>query len=96
LDADLNMEDDDGNSWTLLDLDDFDPAVVYPGAHLTAGRPGASAKAQVVRTELIARTSTGEVAVLVTFRQTALRSLEDALNPPSPDEKGGGRSAQMS
>jgi hypothetical protein len=78
LPADLNNEDDDGNGWTLLERDQFDPGVVFPGAVLMAGRPGGSGQAQVLRTELFLTTG-GEVAVLVTFRQTRLRSLKEAL-----------------
>ena len=46
LEADLNMEDDDGNNWTLLEVSDFDPAVVYPGAVLRAGLPGGAGEVQ--------------------------------------------------
>ncbi|GAA1240812.1 hypothetical protein [Oryzihumus leptocrescens] len=85
LEADLNAEDDDGNNWTLVEMDQFDPARVYPGARLLAGRPGFAAPAQVLRTELFLTTS-GAVRVLVTFRQTALRTLEEALGShPEPD-----------
>ena len=82
LEADLNMEDDDGNIWTLLDLSEFDPSVVYPGAVLRAGHAGAAGEAQVLRTELILGASS-IVRVLVTFRQISLRSLAEALNSPN-------------
>ena len=85
LDADLHAEDDDGNNWTLVAVDQFDPARVYPGARLLAGRPEALAGAQVLRTELL-RTTGGAVTVLVTFRQTALRTLAEALGAPIPEE----------
>ncbi|MGN6131234.1 MAG: hypothetical protein ACTHOK_12930, partial [Nocardioidaceae bacterium] len=32
LEADLHQEDDDGNGWTLVALDAFDPAWLFPGA----------------------------------------------------------------
>lgn len=77
-DADLNAEDDSGSNWALLERREFDPTVVYPGAVTWAGRPGAAAEVEVLRTELFLTTS-GEVMVLVTFRQTAIRSREEAL-----------------
>lgn len=80
LEADLNMEDDDGNNWLLLEVADFDPAVVYPGAVLIAGQPGGAGEVQVVRTELFLGAS-AVVRVLVRFRQTRLRSLAEALTP---------------
>ena len=86
LEADLNAEDDDGNNWTLVEVDQFDPARVYPGATLLAGRPGALARAQVLRTELLPTTG-GAVTVLVTFRQPALRTLEEALQAPAPERE---------
>ncbi|QGN58082.1 hypothetical protein GKE56_09480 [Nostocoides sp. HKS02] len=77
-DADLNVEDDFGNNWSLLERSEFDPTVIYPGAVLWAGRTGAAAEVEVLRTELfLAR---GDVLVLVTFRQTAIRSREEALD----------------
>jgi hypothetical protein len=78
------MEDDDGNNWTLLDVSDFDPAVVYPGAVLRAGHRGGGGEVQVLRTELFLGASS-TVRVLVTFRQTALRSLAEALTPANRD-----------
>lgn len=78
-DADLNVEDETGANWALLDRSDWDPTVIYPGAVLWAGRPGAAAEVQVLRTELFL-TSSGTVMLLVTFRQTAILSLEEALS----------------
>lgn len=72
LEADLHDEDDHRNNWTLLDPSAFDPSVVFPGAVLQAGRPGAASEAQVLRTELFLGDSS-IVRVLVTFRQTSLR-----------------------
>lgn len=46
------MEDDDGNNWTLLEVADFDPAVVYPGAVLRAGVAGRAGEVQALPTEL--------------------------------------------
>ena len=69
LPAALHREDDDDNGWALLERDQFDPAVVFPAAVLATGRPGGSEQAQVLRTELFLATG-GEVAVVVTFRQT--------------------------
>lgn len=77
-DTDLQAEDDDANNWALLERSEFDPTVIYPGAVLWAGRPGAAAEVQVLRTELFI-TTRGVVVVLVTFRQTSQRSLEQAL-----------------
>ena len=85
LDADLNAEDDDGNNWTLLASGEFDPSWVFPGAVIRAGRAGTEAEAQVLSTELHLD-SAGVARVLVTFRQTAIRSLQEALEPgPSPE-----------
>lgn len=85
LDADLHAEDNDGNSWTLLQQGQFDPTWVYPGAFIRAGRAGVEAEAQVLRTELHLD-PTGTARVLVTFRQTAIRSLHEALETgPSPE-----------
>jgi hypothetical protein len=77
-DADLNQEDDDANNWVLLERREFDPTVIYPGAVTWAGRPGAAAEVEVLRTELFITTSR-EVMVLVTFRQSSLRTREAAL-----------------
>lgn len=77
-DADLNQEDDDANNWALLERREFDPTVIYPGAVTWAGRPGAAAEVEVLRTELFISTSR-EVMVLVTFRQSSLRTREEAL-----------------
>lgn len=84
LEADLNIEDDDGNNWTLIEMSDFDPAVVYPGAVLRAGLPGGASEVQVLRTELFLG-ATSTVRVLVTFRQTRLRSLAQALSRTNTD-----------
>lgn len=86
LDADLHAEDDQGNNWALVEVDQFDPARLYPGALLLAGRPGALARAQVLRTQMLLTTG-GAVTVLVTFRQTALRTLAEALGAPIPGEQ---------
>jgi hypothetical protein len=37
VDTDLHWEDDDANMQALIDPDDFDPSVVYPGAVVEAG-----------------------------------------------------------
>lgn len=66
LDADLNQEDDDGNGYTLVDLDSFDPSWLFPGAVTDAGRDGAHATVTVIRTELF-ETTGGRTVVLVTF-----------------------------
>lgn len=78
-DSDLNMEDDQGNGWTLLAKEAFDPTVIYAGAILWAGRPGAAANVEVLRTELFLTTSR-TIMILVKFRQIAIRSLEKALS----------------
>jgi hypothetical protein len=49
-----------------LELSEFDPTIVYPGALLRAGRNGAAAEAQVLRTELFLGASS-VVRQLVTF-----------------------------
>lgn len=67
LPADLHNEDDDGHGWTLVALDTFEPAHVYPGAVLRAGRGSATADVRVLRTELL-ETTGGRTVVLVTFR----------------------------
>lgn len=79
LPADLHLEDDAGLSLALLEQDAFDPAVVYPGAVLRAGREDGWVWAHVLRTELV-RSETGVVKVLVRFRQEELVTLEDALS----------------
>ena len=84
LEADLHMENADGNNWALLAVSDFNPAVVYPGAVLLAGRPGGAGEVQVLRTELFLDASS-KVRVLVTFRQTRLRTLAEALGQADRD-----------
>ena len=66
LDADLNQEDDDGNGWTLVELDAFDPSWLFPGARVDAGRQSGHALVTVLRTELF-NTTGGRTVVLVTF-----------------------------
>jgi hypothetical protein len=68
LPADLNNEDDDGLGWTIVELPDFQPGRVFPGALLRAGRPGAETLVAVVRTELF-ETTAGRTVVLVSFRK---------------------------
>ena len=77
-DADLNWEDDDANNIALLTRADFDPTVIYPGALLWAGQPGALAEVEVLGTQLRLGVRNAGL-VLVTFRQTAIRSRKDAL-----------------
>lgn len=84
LEADLHVEDADGNNWSLVEVAAFDPAAVYPGAVLIAGQPGGAGEVQVLRTELFLDASS-VVRVLVTFRQTRLRSLAEALNHVETD-----------
>jgi hypothetical protein len=92
LEADLHVEDDHGNNWTLVPQGRFDPAWLHPGSVIRVGRVGADAEAQVLRTEL--HLGTRETPdVLVTFRQTAIRSLRDALAPGSPP--GGAPATQL-
>lgn len=67
LDADLNQEDDDGNGWTLVELSDFDPSWLFPGALVDVGRESFHGLATVLKTELF-DTTTGRRVVLVTFR----------------------------
>ena len=76
--ADLHAEDDDGNNWALVDVDDFVPARIYPGAVVTAGSSDGFTIVKVTRTELL--NVRGEPAVLVTFFQLGLRTLDEALN----------------
>ena len=83
LEADLHLEDNQGNNIALLEVSAFDPAVVYPGALLRAGRADGASEVEVLRTELVLKADSS-VRVLVTFRQTGLRSRQEALTRRGP------------
>jgi hypothetical protein len=66
--TDLHWEDDDANLQALIDTDEFDPCVVYPGAVVEAGHEHAHEPARVVRTELHHGLE-GRVRVLITLER---------------------------
>jgi hypothetical protein len=66
--TDLHWEDDDANMQALIDTDDFDPSVVYPGAVVEAGQTHAHEPARVVRTELHQGLE-GRLRVLITLER---------------------------
>ena len=66
--ADLNQEDDDGNGWTFVEHDAFDPSWLFPGTLVEAGREAGHVLVRVLRTELF-ETTGGETVVLVTFEK---------------------------
>lgn len=64
---DPHREDDEGNLWTFVELDDLDPTWLYPGAVVRAGIGDGSDLVTVLRTELF-ETTTGRTTVLVTVK----------------------------
>ena len=68
LEADLHLEDDEGNNWTLVDRAVFVPGWIHPGAIIRVGDAGGATEAEVLRTEL-SHSPSGTQRILVTFRQ---------------------------
>lgn len=58
-DCDLNQQDTDGSNWALLERNESQPTVVFPGALLWVGRQGAAAEVEILRTELFLTTRGG-------------------------------------
>ena len=65
--ADLHVEDDNGNNWALVTVNDFVPAQVSLVALVLAGPADGGVPSTVLRTELL-ETVDGRTVVLVTFR----------------------------
>ena len=72
VDADLNMEDDEGHNWTILPLARVLQDRIAPGIRCTIGRSGALANAVVWKLELLDHAAAWEdLRVIVMFRQSS-------------------------